>query len=106
VRQLPADFGAALAVVVHGAATRGHDLPRLLSAAGPLPATVVQDGEAIKAGDIYIAPHGQHLLVDDMTLRLSYEAETIGRGRPSIHSSAVVPRRRREAAARAITLGR
>jgi two-component system chemotaxis response regulator CheB len=40
-------------------------LPRLLARAGPLPAEIARDGEAIHAGRIYLAPADRHLVVDD-----------------------------------------
>jgi two-component system chemotaxis response regulator CheB len=83
VRQLPIDFDAAVAVVVHTGATRGDNLPRLLTSYGQLPATSAEDEQCLKTGHIYVAPPGQHLLVDGATLRLSYAAEE-NRVRPAI----------------------
>jgi len=83
VRQLPAGFNAAIAVVVHGAGTRGYNLAKLLNRDGPLPTVVADDGASLDAGRIYLAPHGQHLLLDGPSLRLSNAAE-VNRARPAI----------------------
>lgn len=60
---LPADFPAALFVVVHIPPSAISRLPEILSRAGPLPATHAQHGEAIAPGHIYVAPPDRHLLV-------------------------------------------
>jgi two-component system chemotaxis response regulator CheB len=58
-----------------------------------LPAAVAVDGAPLDAGRIYVAPHGQHLLVDGSSLRLSGAAEE-NRARPAIDvCSAARPRR-------------
>ncbi|RYY75907.1 MAG: chemotaxis protein CheB [Comamonadaceae bacterium] len=61
---------AALLVVLH---TGGHPsvLPELLSSHGPLPAAHAQDGDALQAGRIYVAPPDHHMLVDGDRLRLT-----------------------------------
>lgn len=63
VKALPADLPAAVMVVVHLPSDSVSVLPRLLSRAGPLPATHPADGEAIRQGHIYVAPPDRHLLV-------------------------------------------
>jgi two-component system chemotaxis response regulator CheB len=59
---LPADFSAAVAVVLHIPASGSH-LPKILSDAGPLPASHATDGEPLLAGHVYVAPPDRHLLV-------------------------------------------
>src|SRR5262245_8203516 len=63
VPQLPADLPATIFVVVHYPPHSPSILPRLLTQAGPLPATHAQDGEAIQSGHIYVAPPNFHLLL-------------------------------------------
>jgi two-component system chemotaxis response regulator CheB len=68
---LPPDLPAYLLVVLHVASDRTSVLPRIMSGAGPLPASHARHGERPAAGHIYIAPPGRHLLVHDGELRLS-----------------------------------
>ncbi|MFL5404844.1 MAG: chemotaxis protein CheB [Myxococcales bacterium] len=69
--RLPGDLPAAVLVVLHVSSDRPSVLPRILSSAGPLPATHAKSGERPSHGHVYIAPPGSHLLVHDGTLRLS-----------------------------------
>jgi two-component system chemotaxis response regulator CheB len=70
VRGLPADFPAAVFVVVHFPANVRSVLPRILERAGPLPAAHARDGESIEPGRIYVAPPDLHLLLDAGAVRL------------------------------------
>jgi two-component system chemotaxis response regulator CheB len=65
VAGLPADLPAAVFVVVHVPARATSWLPEILSRAGRLPASHARHNEAIRAGRIYVAPPGFHLLLDD-----------------------------------------
>ncbi|BAL23972.1 chemotaxis protein CheB [Azoarcus sp. KH32C] len=60
---LPADFPAAILVVLHLLRDSPSMLPHLLSRAGPLPAAHPIDGESIRAGRIYVAPPDLHMVV-------------------------------------------
>src|SRR3954454_22936611 len=60
---LPADLPAAVFAVIHISATTRSVLPDLLSRVGPLPARHPTDGEAIKHGQIYVAPPDLHMLL-------------------------------------------
>lgn len=60
---LPADFPAAVFVVVHISPISRSVMPELLSRAGPLPARHPKDEEAISRGVIYVAPPDMHLLL-------------------------------------------
>ncbi len=71
VAGLPRDFPASLLVVVHIPPYAKSRLPEILSRAGPLPATHVQQGEAIEPGHIYVAPPDRHLLVRNGWMELS-----------------------------------
>ena len=69
-RGLPADFPAALFLVIHFPATARSMLPALLSRSGPLPANHAVDGEAILPGRIYVAPPDSHLVLSGQRIRL------------------------------------
>jgi two-component system, chemotaxis family, protein-glutamate methylesterase/glutaminase len=71
VEHLPSDLKACVLVVLHVASDRTSVLPRILTTAGPLPATHATHGERPEPGHIYVAPPGRHLLVHDGELRLS-----------------------------------
>ena len=62
LRSLPADFPAAVLIVVHQAQSQPGKLPNVLG--GPLPARHARDGEPIELGRVYVAPPDQHLLVE------------------------------------------
>src|SRR5256885_6247894 len=71
VSVLPVDLAASVLVVLRVPPDRPSVLPRILSAAGPLPATHAKGGERAVHGHVYVAPPGRHLLVHEATLRLS-----------------------------------
>jgi two-component system chemotaxis response regulator CheB len=71
VAGLPADLAAKLLIVLHIPRYAHSSLPKILSRAGPLPATHAVDGEPPCDGHIYVAPPDRHLLVLDGRLRLS-----------------------------------
>jgi two-component system chemotaxis response regulator CheB len=62
-RGLPADFPAAVFVVVHIPTDSPSMLPHILARSGPLPAEHAKDGQPIQPGRIYVAPPNHHLLV-------------------------------------------
>ncbi|MBA3773700.1 MAG: chemotaxis protein CheB [Ramlibacter sp.] len=70
VSALPADFPAAVLMVLH-VGNHPSILPELLSARGPLKASHAIDGEPVRAGHIHVAPPDHHLLVDGARLRLT-----------------------------------
>jgi two-component system, chemotaxis family, protein-glutamate methylesterase/glutaminase len=61
---LPEDFPAAVFVVLHLPAGAPSALYRILSRAGPLPARTAEDGEALRAGTIAVAPPDGHLMLE------------------------------------------
>jgi two-component system, chemotaxis family, protein-glutamate methylesterase/glutaminase len=65
VRGLPADFPAAVLVVLHLAPAGTSVLPQILARAGLLPAETAVDGTPIAGGHIYVAPPDCHLTVED-----------------------------------------
>ncbi len=69
--RLPADLDAAIMITMHVSAYSNGLLPRVLSRSGPLKAIHPRQGEAIKKGQIYIAPPDFHLLVERGALVIS-----------------------------------
>lgn len=67
---LPADFAAAVFVVLHIGAHKS-ELPWLLNQLGPLPACHPREGDLIHAGHVYVAPPDHHLLVEPGHMRLT-----------------------------------
>jgi two-component system, chemotaxis family, protein-glutamate methylesterase/glutaminase len=65
VSALPADFPAAVLIILHIPPTGTSVLPRILSRAGKLPARHPRDGEALMAGTVLVAPPDRHLAVAD-----------------------------------------
>lgn len=61
--RLPRDFPAALFVVLHLSPTSRSVLPELLSRAGNLPARHPINEEAIRPGNVYVAPPDMHMLL-------------------------------------------
>jgi two-component system, chemotaxis family, protein-glutamate methylesterase/glutaminase len=67
---LPADLNAAVLVVMHTSNHSGGLLPKVLSRAGPLPATHPEDGELLQNGHVYVAPGDLHMLAEPGMLRV------------------------------------
>ena len=63
VVQFPADLRATVFIVQHVSATVPGALAQILDRAGPLPATLAQDGETFQQSHLYVAPPDHHLLV-------------------------------------------
>jgi len=61
---LPADFAAAVCVVMHIGANKSV-LPEILAKAGPLPVRHARDGDVIEPGVVLVAPPDRHLLLVD-----------------------------------------
>jgi two-component system chemotaxis response regulator CheB len=68
---LPADFPAAIAIVMHLSPQSPGILDDILNRAGPLRADVARGGERLQPGHIYVAPADAHLLVEPGRLRLT-----------------------------------
>lgn len=62
---LPANFAAAVLMVLHLPADSPGMLPHLFTRPGGLPAEFPRDGQELRPGAIYIAPPDRHLLVED-----------------------------------------
>jgi len=83
VRQLPADFPAAVLVVIHLSPDYPSRLPDLLNGASALDVRPVQSGEVARPGRLYAAPPDQHLLLQAERVMLSHGPRE-NRSRPSI----------------------
>jgi two-component system chemotaxis response regulator CheB len=86
VRQLPADFPAAVLVVLHLAPAAPPALPQILGRAGLLRAIPATDGAPLTPGVIHVAPPGHHLLLDDGTLALTRGPAENGH-RPAVNAT-------------------
>jgi two-component system, chemotaxis family, protein-glutamate methylesterase/glutaminase len=79
---LPADFPAAVLVLLHIPAAGPSVLPRILARAGKLPARHPKDGDPLAGGVITVAPPDRHLVVAGGQVRLLAGARENGH-RPS-----------------------
>lgn len=70
VSDLPADFAAAVLVVLHIGA-HNSNLPWLLNRQGPIEAVHPADGDPVEAGRVYVAPPDHHLTVEEGVMRLT-----------------------------------
>lgn len=82
VSGLPEAFPAPILIVLHIGA-QPSELPRLLSAAGPLVASHAEDGDRIQPGHIHVAPPDHHMIVVDGRLQLS-RGPKVNCARPAI----------------------
>ena len=80
---LPADLPAAVLVCQHLGEQGPSRLPQILGRRGVLPSAWAMDGDPLKAGRIYVAPPGHHLLVHAQHVRLS-PGPRVNRHRPSV----------------------
>lgn len=71
VAQFPADFPAAVFIVLHIPPQYPSQLPLILSRVIKLPVAHPADEEKIQKGHIYVAPSDRHLLIDGGRIRLS-----------------------------------
>ena len=71
VARLPADFDAAVLVVMHIPVHTPTFLHAILDRAGPLPAKLAENGEPIVGGTIYVAPTDRHLVIENQQIRLT-----------------------------------
>jgi two-component system, chemotaxis family, protein-glutamate methylesterase/glutaminase len=83
VGALPADLAGFMAVTIHITEHAKSQLPWLLSRFGALPAGHAQTGEQLRAGRIYIAPPGCHLLMPGGAAELS-NGPRVNRTRPAV----------------------
>lgn len=86
VRVLPADFPAAVLVVMHLAPGATSALPQILGRAGVLPAVAATHGRPLTPGVIHAAPPDRHLLIDDGVQFLSRGPTESGH-RPAVNAT-------------------
>lgn len=80
---LPADFGAAVLVVLHVPSSTRSALPSILGRAGRLPAKQAEDGDPVLPGHVLVAAPDQHLILHDGMVTLSHGPTENGH-RPAI----------------------
>ena len=71
VSQLPADFPAAVLIVLHVPAYGGSVLPHILARCGPLPVRHAGADDQLEPGTILVAPPDHHLIVQDGSATIS-----------------------------------
>lgn len=71
VAGLPAGYPGVVLVVLHVPRDAPSALPAILDRNGPLRAATAVDGEALRPGQIYVAPNDHHLIVVDGHIRLT-----------------------------------
>jgi two-component system chemotaxis response regulator CheB len=67
---LPADFAAAMFIVIHIGAKGNNLLASIFNEHSAIPVSTAVDGETLKRGRAYVAPADHHLLVIDNLVRL------------------------------------
>jgi two-component system chemotaxis response regulator CheB len=70
LKGLPADFQAALLIVLHISPTYDSRLANILGRQTALPVSAAEDGQQIQRGHIYVARPGIHLMVEGRRMRL------------------------------------
>ena len=70
VRGLPADFPAAMLVVIHLPPESPGLVPQILARVAALPVAHGSDGEELRRGRVYVAPADAHMVVDGNHVRL------------------------------------
>jgi two-component system chemotaxis response regulator CheB len=93
VRGLPADFGAAVLIVLHVSGHTRSYLPSILDRATALPVIHAEDGMALLPSRICIAPPNFHMIVADGFLRIVHGPKE------NLHRPAIDPLFRSAAAA-------
>jgi len=84
LRALPADFCAALAIVLHLAPDRASRLPLLYADRCLLPIREVEDKEPIRVGTVYFAAPDCHMLIERERVFALAKDEAVHFSRPSI----------------------
>ena len=83
LRAMPPDFPVPMVVVQHREAYGRELLAGLLDRRGPLNVVEAEDKSELKAGCVFVAPPGYHVMVEPGHLELSTEAQ-VHFSRPSI----------------------
>lgn len=80
---LPADFPAALLVVLHRTAQKPNMLVKILDAATPLAVKWAEEGDALRMGTVFVAVPDRHLLVTPGGTLSLVQSEKVKYVRPS-----------------------
>ena len=83
INALPADFGAAVLVVIHIPSHTPTQLDKVLARHSRLPVRLAVDGGVVEPGHIYAPPTDRHLMLQGGVMRLTRGPKE-GRVRPSI----------------------
>ena len=83
VSMLPAEFPAAIFIVLHTSPHSPGLLPEIFNHRGLLPAAHAQDGEPVTPGRIYVAPPDLHLLLENGRVRVTRGPKE-NRSRPAV----------------------
>ncbi|MEA2169643.1 MAG: two-component system, chemotaxis family, protein-glutamate methylesterase/glutaminase [Solirubrobacteraceae bacterium] len=83
LRGLPANFPAAIIVLIHQAPGRPSALPQIFARACELPVEMAQSGQTLRRGEVLVIGPGQHLLIGRDRRVLSIEAGPPPPNRPS-----------------------
>jgi two-component system, chemotaxis family, protein-glutamate methylesterase/glutaminase len=81
--ELPSNLAAALFVVIHRSAEAPNLLVKVLQRATRLRVVEAEDGAPIELGVVYVAPTGQHMLVEPAAVRIARGPKE-NRHRPAI----------------------
>ena len=85
IKQLPEDFPAPVLIVMHiSPDATGNVLLNALNKHGKLACVHAVEGEAVKAGQVYLAPSDHHLMIKDTGLLLVTKGAQENRSRPGI----------------------
>lgn len=85
IRGLPADFDAAVLIVLHTSGRSTSLLPQILGRATRLPVSHPEDRTPIQKGHIYVAPPDRHMLIEDSHVRVLHGP------RENLHRPAIDP---------------
>ena len=80
---LPADYPAAVVIVLHLDPHRRSALASLLARTCPLPVRQAESGDPLRGGMVYVAPPGSHLVLQEGVLMLS-DAAPVNFSRPAV----------------------
>jgi two-component system chemotaxis response regulator CheB len=82
IGELPGNFPCAVAVVQHIASTSSM-LPQLFGWRAVLPVCSPRDGDRLRAGTVYVAPPGRHLIISPARRFALAESEKVNFVRPA-----------------------
>jgi two-component system chemotaxis response regulator CheB len=83
LRDLPKDFGAAIAVTLHRGSGQPSLLAEVLGARSKLEVAEAENGQVFSPGCVYLAPSDYHLVFNGRVIRLDHGAKE-NHARPSI----------------------